>query len=113
MVDYGDGYGPVIFGQIYHTPVSIMIFRLSGVNDGDYVDLSPWLQCVYSVHFSPISDIGDVDNQASVQISGTYPNNCGPVIIFHDFDNPVPSGTIWDITVYGHKAECGSAFDNE
>ena len=104
--DYISGWGNgVIFGQVYHTPYSVMWFRLSGINDGDYVDLSDWFQNVYSVHATANSDAGGTDN-LSVQISGTYPNNTGTVIIFHDPN----SGVIYDFEVLGHKAEAGDGF---
>lgn len=105
MVEYY-GYDDVIFGQVYHSPVSLMAFRLSGLSNGDHVDLSPWLQCVYTVHATRNSDAGGDAETISIQISGTYPNNCGPVVIFHD---PEFSG-IYDFTVLGHKAENGTGF---
>ena len=102
MVDMADGTDDQIFGQVYSTPVSIMWFRLSGVANGDYVDLSTWFQCVYSVHAVANNDQGGTADTFSVQISGTYPANCGPVIILHD---PRVATTIYDFMVIGHKAE--------
>lgn len=90
----------VIFGQIYHTPASQMWFRLSGLADADYVDLSPWFQCVYSVHFYRNTDAAGAADTLGVQISGVVPNNCGPVLIFH---NPDIDET-YDFQVIGHKA---------
>lgn len=110
MIVYGDGYGPDLYGQVYHTPVSTMWFRLSGINNTDYVNLTPWFQCVYSVHYSINSDKSGAANAFSVQISGVYPNNCGPVVIFHD-PATVVSGLIYDFEVIGHKPEYGTAFN--
>ena len=101
---WGNG---VIFGQIYHTPYSKLIFRLSGISNGDYVDLSDYFQEVYSVHATPNSDANNTADTLSVTISGTYPNNTGTVVIFND---PL-AGVIYDFEVIGHKAECGDAFE--
>ena len=112
MLVYGDGYGPDLFGQVYHTPVSTLWFRLSGIGNTDYVNLAPWFQCVYSVHYSINYDKSGAANTFSVQISGTYPTNCGPVVIFHDpVGHGTLSGTIYDFEVIGHKAEYGTAFN--
>jgi len=102
-VDWADGTA-YTFAQIYHTPVSVMYFRASGLANGDYTDLSNWFQCVYSVHATRNTRVGDgAADTMSIQISGTYPNNCGPVIIYHDPDTT--SGCVYDIKVIGHKAE--------
>ena len=97
---WGDGE-EYVFGQIYHTPVSILYMRVSGLTDGDYTDLSNWFQCVYSVHASRNSDAGGTIDTLCIQISGTYPNNCGPVILYHNPDTVV----LYDVKVIGHKAE--------
>jgi len=108
MMVYGDGYGPDLFGQVYHTPVSQLWFRLSGISSGDYVNLSGWFQCVYSVHASPNSDRAGSGYDISIIISGTYPTNCGPIIIF---DRLSGVHNIHDFQAIGHKAEYGRAFN--
>lgn len=109
MVVYGDSAITDIFGQLYHTPVSTLWFRLRTINDADYVNLAPWFQCVYSVHYTANMDASGAIDGFSVQISGTYPNNCGPIVIFHDPAVNV-SGLVYDFEVIGHKAMHGTAF---
>lgn len=107
MIEYPGELGiTYIFGQLYHTPVSIMWFRISGFANGDHVDLTPWFQCVYSVHATRNSDAGGGNDTFSIQISGTYPANCGPVLIFHD----PTADVIYDFEVIGHKQEQGTGF---
>jgi len=107
LCDYPGVLAPdIIFGEIYHTPASQMWFRLSGIANSDYINLSAWFQCVYSVHFYRNSDAGGAVDTMSVQISGTVPNNCGPVLIFHDPDLT----EVYDFHVIGHKALAGTGF---
>ena len=81
----------LIFGQLYHTPVSILEFW-GTFNDGDFVDLGDYFQNIYSVFVTPNQDASGV--APSAMISGsTY-------VIFYD-----GSGLVQNVLVFGHKAE--------
>lgn len=96
----------VIFWQAYHNGADKMAFRLSGLSNGDYVNLAPYMDYVYSVHAYRNSDATGGNETMSIQISGTYPNNYFPVITLHDPDADV----VYDFEVLGKKAEHGTAF---
>lgn len=97
--DWADGT-EYTFGQIYHTPISILYYRLSGIANGDHSELAPWFQCIYSAHMCRNSDAAAAGDVSSIEISGGQ-WNCGTVIIFHD----PTAHAIYDIKVIGHKAQ--------
>ena len=107
MIPYQPIDEDVIFWQAYHDGADKMAFRLSGLDNGDYVNLYPWMDYVYSVSATRNSDSGGANaDTLSIQISGTYPNNYFPVLTFHDPDADV----LYYFEVLGKKAEHGTAF---
>ena len=97
--------GELIFGQLYHTPVSEMVFWSCGIANGDWFQLSPWFQEIYSVEATFNSQdymTTGKGRPVNVFISGT-----AQTVILPYFT----SGYKVNYHVFGHKAECGSAFD--
>jgi len=105
--DWISGYGTfgIIFGQLYHTPISQMHFWACGLADGDQLDLSDWFQEVLTVHATfNAEDLINVagGNAINVVISGANNN------IIRPFKT---SGYTVDYLVIGHKAEGGAGFE--
>ena len=97
--------GEIIFGQLYHTPVSILEFWACGIADGSYFDVSDYMQEVYSVQAtfnSPDYQAAGGGNAVNVVISGA--NNTILVPYF-------TSGYTVNYMVFGHKTEGGAAFE--
>ena len=110
MTDYShymSGWnGELIFGQLYHTPVSEMVFWACGMANGNHFDLTPWFQEVYSVEATFNSRnyalyAGRVGRAVDVWI-------CGVTTTIMPY---YTSGYHVNYHVFGHKAECGTAFD--
>ena len=109
MTDYShymSGWnGEIIFGQVYHTPVSQLIFWACGITDGNHLDVSDYLQEVYTVEAtfnSPDYRDAGGGNAINVVISGA--NN---TLLFPYFT----SGYTVNYVVFGHKTEGGAAFE--
>jgi len=94
--------GQLVFGQLYHTPVSIMVFWACGLSDGDYIDLSDYFQEIYTVEATFNSNnargVNDL-NAVNVYISGST------VIMPYN-----TSGYSVNYVVFGHKAEASDGF---
>lgn len=106
MIPYQPINETVLFEQGYHSDFDKMHFRLSGLSNGDYVNLGAWMQYVWEVHAYRNNDCGGGNETMSVQISGTYPNNYWPVITLHDPDGDV----VYSFLVVGKKDENATAF---
>ena len=105
--DYMSGYGDfgMLFGQLYHTPASIMHFWACGLADGDQLDLSDYFEEVFTVQATFNSEDYATTGHGrpvDVVISGA---NSNIIRVFFT------SGYRVDYEVVGHKAEGGAAFD--
>ena len=98
---YGDSH-EMLFGQLYHTPASIMKFWACGISDGDYIDLSDYFEEVYTVQATFNSEAlgGGLVPAINVIVSGMV-----------DIMPYGTSGFKVDYEVTGHKTEGGAGFE--
>jgi len=104
--DYMSGWNnEIIFGQLYHTPVSILVFWACGMADEDYFDVSEYLQEVYTVEATFNSaDYAAAGGGHAIDVVISGANN---TLILPYFT----SGYTVNYVVFGHKAEGGAAFE--
>ena len=104
---YVSGYGDfgILFYQLYHSPASEMKFWACGLADGDWIDLSDYLQEIFTVQATFNAD--DLRNVGKIRAINVVISGANSTII-RPFNT---SGYTVDYQVTGHKAEGGAAFE--